>query len=70
LCHELTAGASIDAPSAITRLWRVDALRWNVGLGTKMYLIGMRTFFEARYDRTKRADSSLQFFPITLELMF
>jgi opacity protein-like surface antigen len=43
---------------------------WNVGLGTKMNLIGLRPFLEARYHRTKGAGGTVQFFPITLGLMF
>jgi opacity protein-like surface antigen len=42
---------------------------WNVGLGTKLF-VGFRSFIEARYHRTKRGDSSVNYFPLTLGLMF
>ncbi|NUO37502.1 MAG: outer membrane beta-barrel protein [Gemmatimonadaceae bacterium] len=42
---------------------------WNVGLGTKLNLLGAQTFLEARYHRTKRSGSTVQFFPITVGLM-
>ncbi len=42
---------------------------WNVGLGTKLF-VGFRSFIEARYHRTKRGDSSVSYFPLTLGLMF
>jgi opacity protein-like surface antigen len=42
---------------------------WNVGLGTKLF-VGFRSFVEARYHRTKRGDSSVNYFPLTLGLMF
>ena len=42
---------------------------WNVGLGTKLNLLGAQTFLEARYHRTKRSGSTVQFFPISLGLM-
>jgi hypothetical protein len=42
---------------------------WNVGLGTKLY-VGFRSFIEARYHRTKRGDASVNYFPLTIGLMF
>jgi hypothetical protein len=42
---------------------------WNVGLGTKLY-VGFRSFLEARYHRTRRGDTSLSYFPLTLGLLF
>jgi hypothetical protein len=42
---------------------------WNVGLGTKLHLVGVRSFLEARYHRTERAGRDVNFFPITLGLM-
>jgi opacity protein-like surface antigen len=43
---------------------------WNVGLGTKLYALGFRSFLEARYHRTKRDDTHLNYFPLTFGLMF
>jgi opacity protein-like surface antigen len=42
---------------------------WNVGLGTKMFVV-FRSFVEARYHRTKRGDRSVNYFPLTFGLMF
>jgi hypothetical protein len=42
---------------------------WNVGLGTKLF-VGFRSFIEARYHRTKRGDTQVNYFPLTLGLMF
>ena len=42
---------------------------WNVGLGTKLY-VGFRSFIEARYHRTKRGDTSVSYFPLTLGVLF
>jgi hypothetical protein len=42
---------------------------WNVGLGTKLY-VGFRSFLEARYHRTKRGDSSVNYFPLTFGVLF
>ena len=42
---------------------------WNVGLGTKLYLLGVRSFLEARYHRTKANGSSVNYFPLTIGLM-
>ena len=42
---------------------------WNVGLGTRLYLLGVRSFLEARYHRTARAGSDVHYFPVTLGLM-
>jgi hypothetical protein len=43
---------------------------WNVGLGTKLYLLGARSFLEARYHRTKRTGGTVQFVPVTVGVMF
>jgi hypothetical protein len=43
---------------------------WNVGLGARLYVLGFRSFAEARYHRTKRGDSSVNYFPLTLGLIF
>ncbi len=42
---------------------------WNVGVGAKLF-VGFRSFVEARYHRTKRDDVSINYFPVTLGLMF
>jgi len=43
---------------------------WNVGLGTRLFLLGFRSFAEARYHRTSRGDSDVSYFPLTFGLMF
>ena len=43
---------------------------WNVGLGTKLYILGFRSFLEARYHRTARGESHVNYFPVTFGLMF
>src|SRR5919199_1897500 len=43
---------------------------WNVGLGTKLYALGFRSFLEARYHRTTRGGSGVHYFPLTFGLMF
>ena len=43
---------------------------WNVGLGTKLYVLGFRSFLEARYHRTERGDTDVNFFPVTFGLVF
>jgi hypothetical protein len=42
---------------------------WNVGLGMKLYVLGFRSFVEARYHRTKANGSSVNYFPVTLGFM-
>ena len=43
---------------------------WNVGLGTKLYVLGFRSFVEARYHRTHANGSSVNYFPVTIGVMF
>ncbi|MFN2566468.1 MAG: outer membrane beta-barrel protein [Gemmatimonadaceae bacterium] len=43
---------------------------WNVGLGARLFVLGFRSFVEARYHRTKRGDSDVNYFPLTFGLMF
>ena len=43
---------------------------WNVGLSTKLYVLGFRSFLEARYHRAKANGASVNYFPVTLGLMF
>ena len=54
---DCSAGAACQA---------VTHFGWNVGLETKLYLLGFRSFIEARYHRTQANGSSVNFFPITL----
>jgi hypothetical protein len=53
-----------DACEAVTHFG------WNVGLGTKLYVLGFRSLLEARYHRTKANGSSVNYFPITFGLLF
>lgn len=43
---------------------------WNVGLGTKVYVLGFRSFLEARYHRTERGENDVHFFPVTFGVLF
>ncbi len=43
---------------------------WNVGLATKLYVLGFRSFLEARYHRTGRGDSDVHYFPVTFGVLF
>ena len=43
---------------------------WNVGLGTKLYVVGFRSFLEARYHRTERGESDVHYFPVTFGVLF
>ena len=43
---------------------------WNAGLGTRLALLRLRTFVEARYHRTERAGRAVHFFPLTVGLLF
>ena len=43
---------------------------WNVGLGTRLYVLGFRSFLEARYHRTEIGDTDVNYFPVTFGLFF
>ena len=43
---------------------------WNVGLGTRMYVLGFRSFLEARYHRTERGEADVHFLPVTFGVLF
>ena len=43
---------------------------WNAGLGMKLYVLGFRSFLEARYHRTSANGSTVNYFPVTLGLLF
>ena len=43
---------------------------WNVGLGMKLYTLGFRSFLEARYHRTSANGNSVNYFPVTIGLLF
>lgn len=43
---------------------------WNVGLGTKLYVLGFRSFLEARYHRTERGEMDVNYFPVTFGVLF
>ena len=55
---------SLSACNAVTHFG------WNVGLGTKLYVLGFRSFLEARYHRTKANGSVVNYFPATFGLLF
>lgn len=43
---------------------------WNAGLGTKLYLIGFRSFLEARFHSTSRDGNRVNYFPISFGITF
>ncbi|MGQ0714788.1 MAG: hypothetical protein ACT4PJ_13815 [Gemmatimonadaceae bacterium] len=43
---------------------------WNVGLGARLYLLGVRSFIEGRYHRTERGDTDVNYFPVTFGFLF
>jgi hypothetical protein len=56
---------SVDPPCEATTRYG-----WNVGLGTKLFALGIRSFLEARYHRTGRGDADVHYFPVTLGVIF
>ena len=38
---------------------------WNVGLGTRLFILGFRSFLEARYHRTERGERNVNYVPVT-----
>jgi hypothetical protein len=43
---------------------------WNAGLGARFTTVGVRWFTEARYNRVKVPDGSVQYIPLTIGLLF
>lgn len=43
---------------------------WNLGIGTKLYMLGLRPFIEARFHNSERGIANLHYFPITLGFTF
>ena len=43
---------------------------WNAGLSMKLYTLGFRSFVEARYHRTSADGTAINYFPITIGLLF
>lgn len=43
---------------------------WNAGVGTKLYLLGFRSFLEARYHTTSRGVANVSFLPLTFGITF
>jgi hypothetical protein len=43
---------------------------WNIGLGTKLFILGFRSFLEARYHRTESGDTDVHYFPLTFGVLF
>ena len=43
---------------------------WNVGLGTRLYVLGFRSFLEARYHRTAIGETGVQYFTPTFGILF
>jgi hypothetical protein len=42
---------------------------WNAGLGSRLYILGLRSFIEARYNRTSRSGHVVHYVPVTLGLL-
>jgi hypothetical protein len=43
---------------------------WNFGLGTKLYLLGFRSFLEARFHSTTRDGTRVNYIPVSLGITF
>ena len=43
---------------------------WNAGLGTKLYLLGFRSFLEVRLHSTSRGAANVTFLPLTFGITF
>jgi Outer membrane protein beta-barrel domain len=43
---------------------------WNFGLGTKLFVLGFRSFLEARYHRTSHGELDVHYFPVTFGVQF
>ena len=43
---------------------------WNVGLGAKLFVLGFRSFLEARYHSTEHHDTDVRYFPLTIGILF
>lgn len=41
-----------------------------MGLGTKLFVLGFRSFLEAGYHRTERGESDVNYFPVTFGITF
>ena len=43
---------------------------WNAGLGARFYFLGFRSFLEARYHATERAETDINYFPVSFGIIF
>jgi opacity protein-like surface antigen len=43
---------------------------WNAGAGTKLYLLGFRSFLEVRFHATSRGAANVTFLPLTFGITF
>jgi hypothetical protein len=43
---------------------------WNVGLGARLFVLGFRSFVEARYHTTQHRDNDVRYFPLTVGVLF
>ncbi|MEW5918486.1 MAG: outer membrane beta-barrel protein [Gemmatimonadota bacterium] len=43
---------------------------WNVGMGVRLYALGLRPFVEGRFHNSERGTANLHYFPVTLGLTF
>jgi len=58
-------GAYRTECSAATGCDAATRYGWNFGLGTKLYVLGFRSFLEARYHLTKFHGTPVHYFPLT-----
>jgi hypothetical protein len=58
-------GVYVTDCSAATGCGSAAHYGWNIGLGTKWYVLGLHTFLEARYHRTAFHGASVYYFPLT-----
>jgi hypothetical protein len=43
---------------------------WNIGLGTRLYVLGFQSFIEARFHRTGHRGADVHYLPITFGITF
>ena len=64
------AGSYSIGCTGVARCDAVTRIGWNAGLGARFTTVGVRWFTEVRYHRVKLPDTSVQYVPITIGLLF
>jgi hypothetical protein len=64
------AGSYSIRCTGVARCDGVTRVGWNAGLGARFTTVGVRWFTEVRYHRVKVPDTSVQYVPIMIGLLF